>query len=320
MAATHTWVFDAPTGTYKNHAMSSSIFEASIAETIAMDFVNPVDGYGRKRGESVTLNRVSNVTEPTSATLSETQRIPEDEFDITNTSITVAEIGRAIPFTSLADDLGQHDMETAIQKELRKQMSLYLDSLALAAFKSCKHKYIPTGATAATWDTDGTASTACTANMNMYHVEEIRDYMFDTMHVPPYEGGDYIGIFRTKGLRGVKRDPDWEDWHKYTDPAAKFNSEVGRMEQIRFLETNHGGSAVTAAGLNAGTYLGEGVVFGDDAVAMAEAVTPELRVALPQDFGRAQAVAWYGVLAFGIIWDTNNAGEAKVVHVTGTTI
>jgi hypothetical protein len=92
------------------------------------------------------------------------------------------------------------------------------------------------------------------------------------------------------------------------------------MEQIRFVETNHGGTAVTSNGLNSGSNLGEGVVFGDDAVAMAEAVTPELRASLPQDFGRAQAVAWYGVLAFDIIWDTNNAGEARVVHVTGSTL
>lgn len=318
--STHTWVFDAPTGTYKNHAMSANIFEASIAETVAMDFTNSVDGYGKSRGESVTLNRVSNVTEPTSATLDESQRIPEDDFDISTTSITVAEIGRAIPFTSLSDDLGQYNMENAIQKELRKQMSLYLDSLAFAAFKSAQLKYTPTGATAATTATGGTAGAAAGANMNVYHVEEIRDWMYDTYHVDPYEGGDYIGIFRTKGLRGIKRDPDWEDWHKYTDPTAKFNSEVGRLEQIRFVETNHGGSAVGSAGLNAGSNLGEGVVFGDDAIAMAEAVTPELRVALPQDFGRSQAVAWYGVLAFGIIWDTSNAGEARIVHVTGTSL
>jgi hypothetical protein len=60
------------------------------------------------------------------------------------------------------------------------------------------------------------------------------------------------------------------------------------------------------------------VVFGSDAVAMAEVMTPELRAAIPQDFGRSKAVAWYGNLGFGLIWDTGNAGEAKVVHVGST--
>ena len=47
-------------------------------------------------------------------------------------------------------------------------------------------------------------------------------------------------------------------------------------------------------------------------------MTPELRAAIPGDFGRSKAVAWYGILEFGIIWDTGSAGEAKVVHVSST--
>jgi N4-gp56 family major capsid protein len=130
-------------------------------------------------------------------------------------------------------------------------------------------------------------------------------------------GDSYVGIFRTLGLRGLKRDPDWVEWHKYTDPAAKFNSEVGRLEEIRFVETNHA-NALGKVGTS--SVLGEGVVFGEDAVALAEASTPELRVEINvgQDFGRSHAVAWYGILEFGIIWDTGNAGQARIVHVGST--
>ena len=71
--------------------------------------------------------------------------------------------------------------------------------------------------------------------------------------------------------------------------------------------------------MGTGSVLGEGVVFGDDAVVMAEAISPELRAAMPQDFGRSQAVAWYGVLAFAQVWgDSGNAGQARVVHVGST--
>jgi hypothetical protein len=45
-------------------------------------------------------------------------------------------------------------------------------------------------------------------------------------------------------------------------------------------------------------------------------IDPELRAAIPGDFGRQKAVAWYGILDFGVIWDTANPGEAKIVHVT----
>lgn len=308
---TYTWVWDAPSGTYKQHALSSKIYDASIEKSVFMDHVVPVDGYGRRMGENVTLQRVSNITEPESAVLTEGVPISEDEFSLTTTTVTPQELGRAIPYTSLADDLSDFDIESPIQRKLRQQMTLVLDTLAAAAFKQLSVKYVPSGLAESTTET--TLATTATSNMNVFHVEEIRDYLFDTLHVPPAEDSDYIGIFRTKSLRGIKRDPSWEEWHKYTNPTAKFNGEVGRIENIRFVETNH----AKALGLKGtGSVLGEGVVFGEDAVAMGEVMTPELRAAVPGDFGRQKAVAWYGILGFNLIWDTANAGEAKGVHVT----
>ena len=310
-----TWSFDAPTGVYKSHAMSSEMFEAAVAKSVFMDHVFPIDGFGRGRGEAVTLTRIAAISEPTSATLQEADRIPEDTFTLSTTSITVDEIGRAVPYTSLALDLSEFDLENPIQNELRKQMTLTLDTKAAGVFTSCQVKYIPTGLASATNDTDGTASTAATANMNVFHVEEIRDLLFDTYFCPPAVDDDYVGIFRTLGLRGIKRDPTWEEWHKYTDPSAKFNSEVGRIENVRFIGTNHN-NALGQIGTS--SVLGEGVVFGERPVAMAEALTPELRAALPSDFGRSKAVAWYGILNFGEVYPTANAGEAKIIHVASS--
>jgi N4-gp56 family major capsid protein len=295
--------------------MSQELFEASVAKSVFMDHVFPIDGFGRGRGEAVTLTRISTITEPTSSTLSETDRIPEDSFTLNTTSITVDEIGRAVPYTSLSLDLSEFDLENPIQNELRKQMTLTLDTKAASAFTGCQVKYIPTGLAAATNDTDGTASTAATANMNVFHVEEIRDLMFDTYFAPPAMDEDYVGIFRTLGLRGIKRDPTWDEWKKYTDPAAKFNGEVGRIEGVRFIETNHNNALGT---IGTGSVLGEGVVFGERPVAMAESLTPELRAALPSDFGRSRAVAWYGILNFGEAFPTANAGEAKIIHVASS--
>jgi N4-gp56 family major capsid protein len=310
----YTWAFDAPTGTYKSHAMSGKLFEAALEDSVFMDHVQPVNGYGRRMGESVTLTRLSNVTEPTSGDLTEGERIPEDTLSLSTTSITVTEIGRSIPYTSLSDDLSKFDITSPVQKGLRNQMKLTLDTKAATAFKTAQVKYIPTGLSSGTFDTDGTASTSATANMNVYHIEEIVDYMYDTLQVPQI-GDDYVGIFRRLALRGIRRDPAWEEWHKYTDPQAKYNGETGRMEGMRMIETNHA-NALAKVGTN--SVLGEGVVFGEDGIALAEVQTPELRAAMPTDFGRSKAVAWYGILEFGIIWDTANAGEARIVHVTSS--
>lgn len=309
------WQFDAPTGTYKNHALSSKLYEAAVAQSKFMDFVVPVEGFGKKMGENVTLTRISNLTEPTDANLNEGERIPEDDFTVTTVSITVTEIGRSVPYTSLATDLSKFDIVNPIQSKLREQMTLVMDAKAATAFKAAKVKYIPTGAATGVFDTDGTASTSASNNFNFFHAEEIRDFLFDTLHAPPWEGDDYVGIFRTLGLRGIKRDDDWEEWHKYTNPQAKFNNEIGKIENIRFIETNHSQALGKIGG---SSVLGEGVIFGSDAVVMAETQTPELRVAMPGDFGRSKAVAWYGILEFGLIWDTANAGEARVVHVASS--
>lgn len=309
------WTFDAPSGTFKSHALSQRLFEAAIAKSVFMDHVQPIEGFGKNMGEDVTLTRIENLTEPTDPDLTEGERIPEDDFTISTTAVTINEIGRAVPFTSFAKDLTHFDLENQIQRTLRDQMQLALDTKSADAFKTAKVKYIPTGATSRTIDTDGTASTQATNNMNVWHLEEIRDYMFDTLHTPPRENDDYVGIFRTLGLRGIKRDPDFEEWHKYTDPQVKFNSEIGRMEGIRLIETNHSNAL---GKIGSSSVLGEGVVFGADAVAMAEAQTPELRAAIPADFGRSQAVAWYAMMGWKIHWDTANAGQARIVHVASS--
>jgi N4-gp56 family major capsid protein len=310
-----TWQYDAPSGVYKNHQMSSKLRMAAIAECKFMQFVTPEEGYGKQKGESITITRVSNITVPTNGRLNEGVEIPQDELVLSTIAITVSEWGRAVPYTSLSTDLSKFDIGNVIQKKLRDQMSLVMDSAAAAAFKTVKIKATPNGIASLNVSTTGTAGATATVNLNVYHVSVIRDYMFSTLNIPAYEGGDYMCLASTKALRGLKSDPDWEVWHKYTDPKAKYNSEVGKLEGIRFIEVNN--TAALSGSLGTGAVLGEAVFFGDDAVAMAVAQDPELRADQPKDFGRSKNVAWYGVLEFGQIWaDSANAGEAKVIHLT----
>lgn len=311
------WQFDAPSGVFKQHALSAAIYKAAVEDTKFMDFVKVVEGYGKKMGENVTLKRVASIAEPTSVVLSEGVRIPEDNLTLSTKGITVQEIGRAVPYTSFAEDLSVLDVDGTIQGELKRQMKLALDTLAADAFtgSNAKIKYAPTGLASNNIATTGTFGAAASANLNVWHVEQISDYLYDTLLADPYDGDDYIGIFRTLGIRGLKQDPDWEEWHKYTDPSVKFNGEVGRLENVRFVKTNHN-KALGKVGTS--SVLGEGVVFGKDAVAMAEVLVPELRAGIPADLGREKVVGWYGILAFDVIWDTGNAGQAKIVHVGST--
>jgi len=309
-----TWSFDAPNGVYKNHAMSEQLRYAAIAQTKFMQFVRPESGYGRKKGESITISRVSNLDVPGDGRITEGQNIPEDQLTLSTKAITVTEWGRAVPFTSLADDLSKFDVENIVQKNLMKQMSLVMDNAAAGAFKSSDVKVaaVATGAASINIATNGVYGATALSNMKMYHVEEIRDYMHGTLKMPGInDGNDYICIASTKVCRGIKSDPNWETWNKYTNPEAKYNGEIGRIEGIRFIETNNFGALENSVG--SGGVTGEAVFFGDDAVAMAVVLDPELRAEIPRDFGRQKAVAWYGIAEFGTVWDTASPGESRII-------
>jgi N4-gp56 family major capsid protein len=290
---------------------------AAIEQAKFMAFVKPEPGYGRKMGESITITRVSNVSVPTSDVLNENVRIPEDSISLSTQAITVSERGRAIPYTSLALDLGHFDLENAIQSKLRDQLALSMDITASAAFKEGQVKAIPSGVATTTFDTDGTPSTAATSNLNMYHVEQVRDYMYGTLNIAPFSGDDYVCIMSYKAKRGLMNDPKWVDWKKYTDPSAKYNGEVGRIENIRFVEQNH--TSALSATQGTGSVLGEAVFFGADPVVMAVVQDPELRAKESEDYGRSKGVAWYGIYGFGQVWGTSaNSGEARTVHLTSS--
>lgn len=315
--ATMSWTYDAPAGVYKNRALSAELRMAAIAETKFMQFVGAQDGLGRKKGEQVTITRMSNLSVPADDSLLELERIPEDDFSLSTQVIAVAEHGRAVPYTSLLEELSVFNIENAVQKVLRNQMALTFDSQAAAAFKRGQIKAIPTGVAELTFDTDGTVSFQAQANLNQYHVEQIRDYMFSTMLLPAYSGGNYIALVSNKAARGIKRDPNFEKWHVYADPGVKASGEIGRIEGVRFFEIQNSAALSNSLGLNG--VLGEAIFFGEDAVTMATVVEPELRAKESEDYGRSKGVAWYGVYGFGQIYgDSANPGEARVVHVTST--
>lgn len=311
--AQYTWTFDAPSGTFKEHTLSRDLLLASLEDVTFPEHAGDAGGYGRKQGESVTWTRVSNIAEPNSAVLSEVDRIPEDPYSITTRDAVVQELGRAVPFTSLTEDLSWYDVENSVQGKLRSQMSLVLDTLASVAFKDTQLKYNTTGAGTGTLSTNGTFAGASTVNLDTGHLEELHDILYDTYHADYAEGENYVGIFRQLGIRGVLNDSNFQSWMQYTDPTSRFNNEVGRWSQIRLTRTNHN-NALGRVGT--ASVLGEGVIFGRDTVRLAEAMAPELRAAIPQDFGRKKAVAWYGILRYRSVWgDTANAGEANCIHV-----
>lgn len=313
-----TWTWDAPSGTYKSHFMSKEIRMAAIADCVFEQFCRREKGFGKKMGDTVTITKVKNITVPTTAVMNETALVPLDPIDLAVGTITVSLYGRGVQWASLSEDLSHFDLKNAIQRKLKDQMSLVLDNAAAAALKTAYVCAIPTSASAITWDTNGTPSTSATNNLSVTHCGVIRDYMRDTLNVPWYEKSNYVAVASTKALRGIKSDADFQAWRQYLNPGDVLcNSEVGMVEQLKFIESNNPSALSNSKGTN--SVLGEVIVMGDDAIVEVEVETPELRAAIPGNFGLSQAVAWIGILAYGLPWAaTATAGEARVVRVTSS--
>lgn len=317
----YSWDFDAETGVYKNRELSSKLFEDALENTVAMPYVDTQEEFGKNKGESLSFTRFTNITEPSSAELVELQPIPEVAFSLATSSFTVAEYGIAVPYTGKLEALAKHNIKNIVQRTLMEQKRLVMDSLALTNMKLARVKYVPTSNSGGTPTYDGTVALTAQEALTYWHLEDISSLMFDTLAVPYWEGETYIGIFRGKTLTTVRRDSQFIEWNKYTNAQKKAKGEVGTIERIRLIETNHSHANALP---DVGTYsFGQGVVLGQDAVGMIEAETPHLRAAIPGGHGRFKSIAWYGLLGFNIIFALSTAttaatskGVSRIVHVT----
>jgi N4-gp56 family major capsid protein len=318
MGKTYTWTYDASSGTYKSHALSGDLLKLAALKFKFVPFTRKVKAFGRKMGETLTLPYYKAISEPTTAQLEEETRIPIDQLQMGTYTITIREWGRGVEFTSLAEDLSQLSPNEGAQKALKDQMALCMDSAAAAAFTGTNAKiaFIPTSLTGGTFDTDGTPSTTALVNMTKDHLGVIRDYMANTIHTPFYDGEWYIGLFATKALRGLKNDRVILAFNMYLQKGdLLYRGEIGMVEQIRLVEVNHENALSDAIG--SGSVLGEGVVFGEDAVGRIEIDYPQLRADMnyKSDFGRRRAVAWYGTVAFDVLFQSATDRECRIVKV-----
>ena len=315
---TFTWTYDAASGVYKSHAMSAELLKLSALKFKIVPFTKKVKSFGRKQGDTVTLPYYKAIAEPTSSQLEEETRIPIDQLQMGTYTITIKEWGRGVEFTSLAQDLSVLDPKEGAQKALLDQMNLCMDKAAADAFTGTNAKicFIPTSLTGGTWDTDGTPSTTALVNLTKDHMGVVRDYLANTIHCPFFESEWYIGLFATKALRGLKNDRVLQQFNMYLQKGdILYRNEVGMIENIRCVEINHESALSDSVG--SGSVLGEGVVFGEDAVGRIEVEFPHLRADMnyQSDFGRKKAVAWYGTVAYGVLFQSATDREARIIKI-----
>ncbi len=265
---------------------------------------------GLHKGQIFTWNVYNDVASQ-GTTLTETSTLQDTNFTIAQGTGTVTEMGQAVPYTGMLDNLSKHPVQEIINKVLKNDAKKALDGQAWYQFNQCLLRVVASSGTdtsAVTLTTNGTATSTNNVNLHKNHIKSIVDVMKER-NIPPYMGDEYFGIAWPTTWRPVKND--LESVYQYRDEGFQmiYNGEIGKFEGVRFIEqTNipHGiynsGNYVTSASFTAwANGLSDwAFFFGEDTVAEALVVPEEIRGKIPSDYGRSKGIAWYYLGGFAI--------------------
>jgi N4-gp56 family major capsid protein len=262
---------------------------------------------GKGKGEAFHWNVYSDVATQ-GTTILETNTMPETNFTITQGTMTITEFGNSVPYTGKLDDLSIQPVKEIIGKVLKNDAKKAFDIAARAQFNATPLRVVPTGGTstgAVTLTTNGTATLTNNVALGKDHVKAIVDLMKER-NIPPYMADDYVSLAHPTTFRKLKND--LEAVHLYTETGFGMilNGEMGRYENVRFVEQTNIAKEAFVNALSNWAYF-----FGNDTVAEGIAVPEEMRGKIPTDYGRSRGIAWYYLGGFGLVQTAQ--AQARIV-------
>ncbi len=305
------WQFDAPTGTYRNHALSSDIRREAIADQQFMKFMRVEPGYGKKRGESVTITRIMKL--PLATRVGETDRLPSGRPSIETKTVSVSQWGYKVPVTEFEQHLTHFNIMDPIQGALRDQIALTMDKMCADALKLTPVKYTPL-TTGGEFVTDGSADSQANRNLEVQDLRRVYDRLHGDLKCPKFRNGKYIGILSTRAARGLKNDPEYKDWLAPTTSDPLITGKLKDMEGFTLYETNHTDALADLIGTS--TVCGEAIFFGADAGGLVKVMDPEIRLGQPEELGLFREVGWVGTCEAFLTWE--RPSMARVIHLAST--
>lgn len=270
---------------------------------------------GVQPGLTINFMRYNNLGE--AAQLVEGVRMQTNALSASQFSITVAEHGYAVAVSELLLNASFDDVMASASRLLGRNMALYLDASArdtLLAAPSVIYGYsTPTGAVSPISPYDPGTPAASRVAMTggfYFHVSAMKDAVetLATKNVPRL-GETYVCFIHPHQSRRLRDNPEFIEISKYAAPGNFMLGEIGRLNDVVFIETTQvrkitGGAGV---GYNSGTDSGgaadryAAIMMGDNAFGHAISLPVELRDGGILDFGREHALAWYAIWGLGLI-------------------
>ncbi|TKK84705.1 N4-gp56 family major capsid protein [Herbidospora galbida] len=238
-------------------------------------------------------------------------------------SITVAEHGYAIAVSELLLNASFDDVMATASRLLGRNMATYLDEGArntlLTAtsrlFGYNKYALEPPATPMSPYDQGTAAANRAgldgTFNFTTALVKDAVETLA-TKNVPRL-GDSYVAFVHPHQSRRLRDDPQWIEMSKYAQPGMFSLGEIGKIDDVVFIETTQVRKLTTgtptadnpdlATDVPAGKSVYQSIFVGDNAFGHAISLPVELRDGGILDFGREHALAWYSIFGWGLITD-----------------
>jgi N4-gp56 family major capsid protein len=270
---------------------------------------------GVQPGLQINFMRYNNLGDATQ--LVEGVRMQTAALTASQYAITVAEQGYAVAVSELLLNASFDDVMASSSRLLGRNMAKYLDGSArdtLYQSSSTIFGYtLPTGAITqiSPYDAGAVAANyAALAGTQYMSVNVSKDAVetLSTKNVPRI-GETYVAFIDPHQSRRLRDNPEFIEMTKYAAAGNFMIGEIGRLNDVVYIETTQVRQYAPGAGPAGGTGQGNagvthGALFlGDNAFGHAIALPVELRDGGVLDFGREHALCWYAIWGFGLVTD-----------------
>lgn len=242
------------------------------------------------------------------AALTETTPMETSTISTSTLSISVGENGVALGFSQALINASVTDVLTDAAKLLANNYAVFRDSMIRNVLLGGSNVLYP----------NARANRAALIATDTFNVDLIRDAveLLATNKAPKFSDG-YVTFIHPHQGKAIRKDSAWVGAQQYVDPTAIFQGEIGKIEDMRFIETtnvtyvkkttqdiwadNRDTGKNTAIAANAATDVYQAISVGEFAVGVADALPVEMRDDGVIDFGRTHRIAWYGIFGAGLL-------------------
>lgn len=274
---------------------------------------------GVQPGLTVNFMRYNNLG--SASQLTEGVRMESAALTANQYQVTVAEQGYAVAVSELLLNASFDDIMASASRLLGRNMAKWLDesardTLLLGTNVVYGYEYIAGAATTRSPYDAGTAGTTRAGMTGAFflHTSSTKDAVeFLASNDIPRLGETYVCFVHPHQSRRLRDNPEWIEVTKYAAPGNFMLGEIGRINDVVFIETTQvrkvtGGAGAGYTADNGVTGNGnrdryDAIMIGDNAFGHAIALPVELRDGGVLDFGREHQLAWYAIWGFGLITD-----------------